>query len=434
MDDGEIVAALAAGDPGGLAAAYDTYAAPLYGYCLWMLRDPEHAGRALRETFATAARPAGALKDAGRLRACLYGIARDQCSRQLHTAEPGFDEIAHGADGADGEGHPAETGQTAALAEVRRLIRETLAELRPDEREVIELTIRHNLSEDELTYVLNVSWSRAHALATQAREHLEKALDALLIAHTDRESCPELAALLADWDGRLSVRIGRLTAGHLDHCETCTGHRHGTLRPEVLSRMLPLDDLPPGLRELALEQADDGAVATPADSAVTTPAGRPARSAETPEPAGLRRFLGFLSWSRIRANPGRATAIAAVTVWVVAAMSATMVTLASAHAGQRVATQGQVAPADPIIPADSPTALVRPHTSRTPRPHVRHKPILQPTSEPVPSALPTLSAEPTASKSASPSPSSSASASSSPTPAHTHTPTPTPAPTNTPTA
>ncbi|HEY1319280.1 MAG TPA: sigma-70 family RNA polymerase sigma factor [Streptosporangiaceae bacterium] len=428
MDDGEIVAALAAGDPGGVAAAYDRYAGPLYGYCRWMLRDPEQAASALRETFATAARPAGGLKDADQLRACLYGIARDQCSRRLRTAAPGFDEIAdgaYGAYGAYGDGQPAEAGQsaeagqTAALAEVRRLIRETLAELRPDEREVIELSIRHNLSEDELAYVLNVSWSRAYALATQARQHLEKALDALLIAYTGRESCRELAALLADWDGRLTVRIGRLTARHLDLCETCTAHRHGAMRPEVLSRMLPLDELPPGLREPVPEQADDSAVVTAADR----PTSRPTRM---PEPTGLRRILGFLSWSRIRANPGRATAIAAVTVWVVAAMSATMVTLASAHTVRPVATQGQVTPADPVIPAGSNTALVHPHTSRKPRPHVRHRPALQPTAKPVSSALPTLSAEPTASKSASPSPSSSASASSSPTPTRSHTPTPTP--------
>ena len=357
MDDGEIVAALAAGDPGGLAGAYDTYAAPLYGYCRWMLRDPEQAARALRETFATAARPAGGLKDAGQLRACLYGIARDQCSRRLSTAEPGFDEIA---DGADGEARSAEAGQTAALAEVQRLIRETLAELRPDEREVSGLTIWHHLSEDELAYVLNVSRSRAHTLATQAREHLEKALDALLIAHTGRESCPELAALLADWDGRLTVRIGRLTARHLDHCETCTGHRHGALRPEVLSSTLPLDDLPPGLREPVLEQADD--------SAVATSDGHQARPAGTPEPTGLRRILGFLSWSRIRANPGRATAIAAVTVWVVAAISATMVTLASAHAVR------------PVAPSPSSSSSPTPTHTRTPTPTPKPTPTSTPTT------------------------------------------------------
>ena len=51
-------------------------------------------------------------------------------------------------------------------AEVRRLVRETLAELKPHEHEVIELSVRHNLDEAELAAVLDVSWSRAHALAS----------------------------------------------------------------------------------------------------------------------------------------------------------------------------------------------------------------------------------------------------------------------------
>src|SRR5215475_4599546 len=149
MDDGEIVAALAADDPAGLAAAYDRYAAPLYGYCRWMLRDPAPAATALRETFAAAtARPAGGLKDGDQLRGYLYGIARDRCCRRLSTAEPGSDELA-----AEG-GQPNGSGQTADVAEVRRLIRETLAELKPHEHEVIELSIRHNLSEEELAAVL----------------------------------------------------------------------------------------------------------------------------------------------------------------------------------------------------------------------------------------------------------------------------------------
>jgi hypothetical protein len=33
MDDREIVAAIVAGDPTGLADAYDQYAESLYGYC-----------------------------------------------------------------------------------------------------------------------------------------------------------------------------------------------------------------------------------------------------------------------------------------------------------------------------------------------------------------------------------------------------------------
>ena len=55
MDDREIVAAIAAGDPAGLADAYDRYAESLYGYCRWMLSEPEDATGALQDTFVVAA-------------------------------------------------------------------------------------------------------------------------------------------------------------------------------------------------------------------------------------------------------------------------------------------------------------------------------------------------------------------------------------------
>jgi len=38
MEDPEVVAAIVAGDPAGLAEAYDQYAMPLYSYCRSMLR------------------------------------------------------------------------------------------------------------------------------------------------------------------------------------------------------------------------------------------------------------------------------------------------------------------------------------------------------------------------------------------------------------
>ena len=212
-----------------------------------MLRDPGQAAEVLRETFACRRQVGGGPRDASQLRAWLYATARDQGYRRLRTAEPGFDEIA-------GE-EPGPSAGPSRAGRGRRLIRETLAELKPDEHEVIELSVRHSLDEAELAAVLEVSWSRAHTLATHAREHLEKALDALLIARTGRESCPELAALLADWDGQLTVQAGRLTAKHLEHCETCASHRHGALRPEMLSRLLPLAELPAGLREPILERA-----------------------------------------------------------------------------------------------------------------------------------------------------------------------------------
>jgi RNA polymerase sigma factor (sigma-70 family) len=426
MDDSEILAALQGGDPAGLAAAYDRYAAPLYGYCRWVLRDPAQAAKALRETFAVAAREGGGPKDAGQLRAWLYAIARDQCYRRLRTAEPGFDEIT---DRAGREGQAAGAGRTTELTEVQRLIRETLAELKPQEHEVIELSVRHSLDEAELATVLEVSWSRAHTLATHAREHLETALDALLIARTGRESCPDLAALLSDWDGRLTVPVGQLTARHLEHCETCASRRHGALRPEMVSRLLPLAELPAGLREPVLQRA--------AASAAATSRGPLARLTAALRSVGLRRTLGLLSWSKIRANPGGATAAAAVALWIVAAMSVTLVTVSGLHGVRALAAPNRIAPGEPVLPAASNAAPTSPHASRSPLPDTRRKPSLLPTFQPLPPASPTASAKPKASKSASPSASSSSSASDSsspsPTPTRTRTATPTPTPTPTPT-
>ena len=51
MDDREIVAAIVAGDLSGLAAAYDEHAESLYGYCRWMLSEPEDAADAVEDTF-----------------------------------------------------------------------------------------------------------------------------------------------------------------------------------------------------------------------------------------------------------------------------------------------------------------------------------------------------------------------------------------------
>ena len=51
MHDSEVVAAIAVGDPDGLAEAYDRYAAPLYTYCRSLLREPADAADAVQDTF-----------------------------------------------------------------------------------------------------------------------------------------------------------------------------------------------------------------------------------------------------------------------------------------------------------------------------------------------------------------------------------------------
>ena len=264
MDDREIVAATAAGDPAGLAEAYDKHAEALHGYCHWMLRDQDEAADAVQDTFVIADARLGGLRDPRKLRPWLYAVARNECQRRLRVAEADPDEMAdraeaadraaadraEAADRADPAGQAA--GESADRAELRRLVRAALDGLNPGEREVIELGLRHDLHGPDLAAVLGVSRQQAHALASRARGRLEKALGALIVARSGRRACPELDSLLGEWDGRLTALTRKRISRHIDQCDVCAERRHGALRRAALYGMAPLAALPPGLREEVL--------------------------------------------------------------------------------------------------------------------------------------------------------------------------------------
>jgi len=82
MQDSVMVAAVVAGDADGFAAAYDQYAASLYGYCHGMLPGTE-AAEAVLDTFLIATAKLEGLRDPGRLGPWLHAVARNECLRRL---------------------------------------------------------------------------------------------------------------------------------------------------------------------------------------------------------------------------------------------------------------------------------------------------------------------------------------------------------------
>ena len=230
---------------------------------------------------------------------------------------------------------PGHVNGDQGQAELRSLIHSILAALKPREREVIELSFRHDLNDNDLAIALGVSQSRAHDLASRARGRLEEALGALHIALTGREACPVLGELLADWDGQLTEQTRDLVVWHIGECQTCAHHGWGAMRPAAFSRLLPLAPLPAELREQVLSLCT-----STAEDAVAYRR-RVARHAEWIWFARFSRAIRQASWSSIRANPGVAIAAVAVAMWVVAAVSVTMLTFA----GSRAAMPRQLAPA-----------------------------------------------------------------------------------------
>jgi RNA polymerase sigma factor (sigma-70 family) len=236
MRDSEVVASIVAGDPLGLAAAYDRYADPLFQYCRTLLSDPADAADAVQDAFVIAASRLDGLRDPSRLRPWLYAVARNEALRILRSKK-GTSALREAPDVTDGSGDAAAESEQADL---RALLEAAAAGLHPGEREVIELQLRQGLDTAEVATVLGVSRNHAQALMSRAREQLETCLAVLLVGRAGRGECDELAAMLADWDGRLTVLLRRRLHRHIGQCATCGARRASELRPAM-----PLD-LSPG--------------------------------------------------------------------------------------------------------------------------------------------------------------------------------------------
>ena len=92
VDDPEVVAAIAAGELDGLAAALDKYAASLYEYCYSMA--PEAAADAVQHTFIIAWSKLDGLRDPGKLHPWLQAVAGNECFRRT-LADHATDAHAH---------------------------------------------------------------------------------------------------------------------------------------------------------------------------------------------------------------------------------------------------------------------------------------------------------------------------------------------------
>ena len=376
MKDGEIVAAIVAGDPAGLAGAYDKYGESLYGYCGWLLGGPGRAADAVQDTFVIAAASLGGLADPGRLRPWLYAVARSECHRRLRAGETGPDEAAALAGRSD-------AGGNAWRAELRGLVRAAMDGLSPGEREVIELGFRHDLSGADLAAVLGVSRNQAHALASRARGRLERELGVLLVARTGRWTCPVLDVMLYDWDGQMGAPVRKQVARHVGQCDACAYRRRSALRPAVLAGMAALAVLPRGLREKVLALYGDGGPLGQAYREEVTQRAGPFRANGFPQQFKQPRSRMIALFAGTAAS-GILIAIAATAVITVLASGGARTPRQAGDTGSRSASAA--AGAARVSPSVSPAA---------------HQPA---TSAPPPAVMPSVSQVAMSSRSAVPSP------------------------------
>jgi RNA polymerase sigma factor (sigma-70 family) len=275
-----------------LARVVDRYAARLYDYAHALVRDQETAARALHDVFLQAYAHAGVLREPVRFRSWLYALVRNECLRR--RAQPDFP--AERREAPEVEDVFLDAPERAQRFESRRLVHGALAGLRGAEREALDLQLRHGLEAAEVGAVLGMDARQAADLTGAARQRLDDALAAAVVAREGREACPQAAELTADADPERhpAPALARRLLKHISHCATCTELRYRRVSTVRLLQVLPVALLPSELPSRVM------ATATAPGSADAL-----AAAAERAEPFDARGWPVPVARLRGRAAHGR---------------------------------------------------------------------------------------------------------------------------------
>ncbi|MGA4986754.1 hypothetical protein ACPB9I_32530 [Streptomyces cellulosae] len=210
------------------AARYEPHLDGLFTYCLSVLCDHDAATAALADALHLAERRDRHVPDElGSLRAWLYALARWACLRKL--AEARQKRQASHAGGRSGRQRASGEGQDAPAVppEEQERRRRELAALAwpeaagtsPEQREALELAVRHRLAAHEVAAVLGMAPAAARELLAAAACEVERTRAALAVVETG--ACPGVAHLTGDQGMVLGTTLRRELVRHVDDCPRC---------------------------------------------------------------------------------------------------------------------------------------------------------------------------------------------------------------------
>ncbi|MEV4468113.1 hypothetical protein [Nonomuraea sp. NPDC049504] len=198
----------------------DKHGARLYDYCRTELAAGD-AEQAVAGAAMTAHLYADRVVDPALRRPWLYAVAR-----------------AHRAFVAS----PASIGSWSRPGRMSELLPEALLSLERPQRELLDLSVRHGLSDPELAAIFELPAAEVHAIVTRAASGLEEWFAAIVAARSP-DGCPDLTARMEAWVAapgrRARARIGR----HIQACATCRAAPR-TMTAAALLRRLPIATLP----------------------------------------------------------------------------------------------------------------------------------------------------------------------------------------------
>jgi RNA polymerase sigma factor (sigma-70 family) len=173
VSDLALIQAIAAGQTAALDELYTRYGGPIYSFLMARLGDPGQAEEVLQDVIMSVWRSAVGFRGDSKVLTWLLTIARNrainlQRKRKLDVV-PLFDEV------------DAPLGETGPLEKVVRqsehaAVREALLKLPEKQREVLVLVFYHQLSEAEVSQVLDIPPGTVKSRLHRGKERLRRVL------------------------------------------------------------------------------------------------------------------------------------------------------------------------------------------------------------------------------------------------------------------
>jgi len=227
----------------------DAYRAYLFDYCYGLLRDPDAAADAVRETLIAAESQAGKLRDPDRLLAWLYSIARRDCLSKLPRGRRTASQAAPAAAqlpavAAETSGYQALDPESEAReVETILVVTAALDGLSDRDRELLNLAFRHGFDDADLGAVIGVSAGRARRLVVRASGRFGKSAAVVEVMRSRWTRCEIWEKIVGDTDPDLpwlTPKLRKRLTRHINSCDTCTWSRGDvTFGPDLLS-VVPL--------------------------------------------------------------------------------------------------------------------------------------------------------------------------------------------------
>ncbi|WP_155589832.1 BACON domain-containing protein [Streptomyces cavernae] len=209
---------------------YEPYLDGLFTYCLSVLCDHDTATAALGDVLVVAERRGRHGPDAeGDRKAWLYALARWSCLRRLAEARSGRQGSSAPARRAPrrrdapccaaGPAEPSAAEQERRQRELALLAWPEAAGTTPEQREALELAVRHQLAPREVAAVLGMDPVATRELLSSAACEVERTRAALAVVEAG--GCPGVARFACDSRLMLSSALRLDLVRHVDDCPRC---------------------------------------------------------------------------------------------------------------------------------------------------------------------------------------------------------------------